>query len=497
MQFWTPEQAISLSLHIDPDQPVPKHLRTSFAERLRELQGAIEQRNSHLTVWLGKVERSTFVFWASQCEDHEDWKIPRESSLYKIAADEPIQDQGERLSAQHTAEIHENRYRAVGEYAQSASFDVAELDAWAVANRVPGSFRTLLTPDSVGADLPSFRRFQPCSSLLVLIASAFVPAEVEPHEAREKLLEAGDTSEYPNAVSRLRDLIMGRYERLLLNAVFDDELNLYDTLTYTKIDVTAARLRYEANPGAYVQAAQEPDMDSTQDSDANACPEKFTLYWLNTKLDEDASFAEQALAVLRRMNKRKPEVLRETITKASAASALVNEWLVNRDLPCYRRGRAIEDFAAEAVEPATGNLSEAMEILEDSIELHRDDVVNLLRQEGIVVPPYLLCEAPDGHTAQTPTHVADDAPGTKSVIAWRVAAENQLDKLIAAHGGIYPGHKVALRWFKANDAEAAFVPGGKDDEFTWVKVNGKRVTSALKTFQNGMADILKSRKIPD
>lgn len=253
MQFWTPEQAISLSLHIDPDQPVPKHLRTSFAERLRELQGTIEERNPHLTVRLGKVERSTFVFWASQCEDHEDWKIPRESPLYKIAVDEPIPEQG----TQNAAEIHENRYRAVGEYAQSASFDVAELDAWAVANRVPGSFSTLLTPDSVGADLPSARRFQPCSSLLVLIASAFVPADMEPHEAQAQLLAAGDTGEYPNAVNRLRDLIMGRYERMLLSAVFDGELDLYDTLTGTKIDVHAARLGYKANPDAYLQAADE------------------------------------------------------------------------------------------------------------------------------------------------------------------------------------------------------------------------------------------------
>ncbi|MFX1761904.1 hypothetical protein PWP93_04780 [Paraburkholderia sp. A1RI-2L] len=384
MQFWTPEQAISLSLHIDPDQPVPEHLRTSYAERLRELQGAIEAKYDLLRVRNGKVERFDFVFWASQ---REEWEVPDE--LGRIAADEPIQEQRERRSARHAAEIHENRYRAVGEYAQRASFDVAELDAWAVANRVPGSFRTLLTPDSVGADLPSVRRFQPCSSLLVLIASAFVPADMEPHEAQAQLLAVGDTGEYPNTVRRLRDLIMGRYERLLLSAVYDGELNLYDTLTLTKIDVTASRLWYEANPGAYVQAAPTRDMDSTQDTDAKVCPEKFSLYWLNTKLDEDAAFAEQALAVLGRISEQRPKVLRDTTTKASAASALVNEWLVNRDLPCYRRGRAIDDFAAEIVEPETSDLSEAIEILEASIELHRDDVVRLLQREGIRVPTYL------------------------------------------------------------------------------------------------------------
>ncbi|HKT98051.1 MAG TPA: hypothetical protein VJS30_16225 [Paraburkholderia sp.] len=112
MQFWTPEQAISLSLHIDPDQPVPEHLRTSYAERLRELQGAIEANSTHLTMRHGKVERSAFVFWASQCEDHEDWKIPRESPLYKIAADEPIQEQGELRSARRVADMRDNGWHS-------------------------------------------------------------------------------------------------------------------------------------------------------------------------------------------------------------------------------------------------------------------------------------------------------------------------------------------------------------------------------------------------
>ncbi|UEP49357.1 hypothetical protein LMA00_06285 [Burkholderia ambifaria] len=112
-------------------------------------------------------------------------------------------------------------------------------------------------------------------------------------------------------------------------------------------------------------------------------------------------------------------------------------------------------------------------------------------------PLQALPKEGDNRFNDTGADGAEGAPGTKSVIGWRIAAEKQLDKLMAAHGGIYPGHKVALRWFKVNDAEAAFVPDDKDDEFTWVKADGKRVTSALKTFQNGMADILKSKQIPD
>jgi hypothetical protein len=92
---------------------------------------------------------------------------------------------------------------------------------------------------------------------------------------------------------------------------------------------------------------------------------------------------------------------------------------------------------------------------------------------------------------------ADPASGAKSSVAWRIAVEKQLGKLAAAHDGKYPGHRVALNWFKNNDAEAAFVPDNKDDEFTWVKADGKRITSSFKTFQNGVKEILKSKQIPD
>lgn len=327
---------------------------------------------------------------------------------------------------------------------------------------------------------------------------------MEPSDATTQLMATGDAGEYDDPVRRLRDLVMMRYDRQLLSAVYDGDLFLYDSLTMSRIDVSAGRLRYEADPDAYVQAAHARVMDATQGmvtpadleqarnmlaqkfarldhlswamvilsdgapspgearyrlildvtrwlqglgfpfrhrnglpasepkgesvsgvdvresqylavadvraaalaahywpagagvtaTDVHACPEKFSLYWLNTKLDEDATFAEQALAVLRRMSERRPKVLRDTTTKASAASALVNEWLVNRDLPCYRRGRAIDDFAAETVEPATSDLSEAIEILEESIELYRDDVVRLLQREGIRVPTYLHRDEP-------------------------------------------------------------------------------------------------------
>ncbi|KVU30538.1 hypothetical protein WK65_04370 [Burkholderia ubonensis] len=106
MQFWTPEQAISLSLGIDPDQPFPEHLRTSYAERLRELQGAIEAKDELLTVRNGKVERFDFVFWASQ---REEWNMPGE--LLSIAVDEPNPEHGEARLARHAALQNRGRGR--------------------------------------------------------------------------------------------------------------------------------------------------------------------------------------------------------------------------------------------------------------------------------------------------------------------------------------------------------------------------------------------------
>jgi hypothetical protein len=127
-------------------------------------------------------------------------------------------------------------------------------------------------------------------------------------------------------------------------------------------------------------------------TDAKPCPEQFTLYWLNRKVDDDALVSDQAARVLQRMNEQRPKVLHDSTTSASAAGALVNEWLVNRDLPCYMRGRLVNDFCALTLEPASCNLSDTMDILESSIHLYRDDVVKLLSREGMTVPHFLRCE---------------------------------------------------------------------------------------------------------
>lgn len=126
----------------------------------------------------------------------------------------------------------------------------------------------------------------------------------------------------------------------------------------------------------------------------NGCSDKFTLYWLNEILEGDAVFSEQALAVLRRMNAEKAKILRDTITKASAASALINEWLINRDLPCYSRGRLVDDVADLMIEAHECSPTEALEILESDIEVKRDDLVRLIEKEDMRAPLFLLHKIP-------------------------------------------------------------------------------------------------------
>ncbi|WP_143296760.1 hypothetical protein [Burkholderia pseudomallei] len=167
-------------------------------------------------------------------------------------------------------------------------------------------------------------------------------------------------------------------------------------------------------------APSNPNIDAGATADMNPCPDDFTLYWLNRKIDEDASFAEQAMLALQRRNVQRPNVLHDTTTLASAASALVNEWLVNRELPCYMRGRPVDDVAALTLEPGSCSLSDTMDILEDSIRLRRDDVVGLLEREGMSVPHFLRCENPLEGPAKHPADAGQPGSVTVASVAGNV-----------------------------------------------------------------------------
>ncbi|MEM5371634.1 hypothetical protein V4C53_37180 [Paraburkholderia azotifigens] len=160
------------------------------------------------------------------------------------------------------ADKYKNRYRAVIEYANGAMFNVAELDAWATRNKAPIAFQKLLSSDGMRGDPHHY--FVSHEILSSTIASSVVPEDMDPSDAKMQLMAAHDSAEPSNPVSRLRNLVMLRYDRLLLCAVYDGELNLYDTLTYTKIDVNAARLGYSENPNAFLQSARARILGATE-----------------------------------------------------------------------------------------------------------------------------------------------------------------------------------------------------------------------------------------
>lgn len=142
------------------------------------------------------------------------------------------------------ADGYELRYQAIGEDARFALFNVAELAVWASANKVAIPFLKLLVTDE-HPDVPPERRFQPCGTLPLLIATAYVPADMDPHEAKAELLASGDAADDGDPVGRLRGRIAASYERQLLNAVYDGKLTVYGRTDYAPIDLTAARLRWE------------------------------------------------------------------------------------------------------------------------------------------------------------------------------------------------------------------------------------------------------------
>ncbi|QIN62479.1 hypothetical protein SBC1_24940 [Caballeronia sp. SBC1] len=167
-------------------------------------------------------------------------------------------DSGAKTGKLDAAEKHKNRHLAVIECANGAMFSVAELDSWAVSNKLHLSFESLLAkPDRTG-DYTTDHHYVSYEILSDAMAWNVVPEGTSPDDARLQLKAAHDIAEPSNPVSRLRDLVMVRYDRQLLCAVYDGDLNLYDTLTYTKLDVTANRLRYDAQPESYLPAANQP-----------------------------------------------------------------------------------------------------------------------------------------------------------------------------------------------------------------------------------------------
>ncbi|MBU9443823.1 hypothetical protein KTE62_19110 [Burkholderia multivorans] len=112
----------------------------------------------------------------------------------------------------------------------------------------------MLKDEHLAKDYSPEKHFIHYSVLSITLASRLVPENMEPSDAALQLMAAGETENYADPVRRLRDLVMVRYDRQLLSAVYDGDLNLYDTLTLSKIDVSGGRLRYSKQPESYAHA---------------------------------------------------------------------------------------------------------------------------------------------------------------------------------------------------------------------------------------------------
>lgn len=239
MPRWTAHQAVRLMAALDPT----KHNDLSF--RRNETAGAAKERAKRL-------EDLAASFGMTEA-------TPLEWLAWADKISEPVHG-GLRVALQKPTDVMENgyedRYRAVIEYANGAMLNVAELDAWATSNNVRVSFETLFKDENIAESYRPDRHFIHYSILSITLASKQVPESMEPDDAALQLMADGDIESYADPVGRLRDLVMVRYDRRLLNAVFDGDLNLYDSLDMSPIDLSAARQRYKANPDAYAAAAQ-------------------------------------------------------------------------------------------------------------------------------------------------------------------------------------------------------------------------------------------------
>ncbi|KVD37566.1 hypothetical protein WI84_13880 [Burkholderia ubonensis] len=243
MPRWTAYQAVRLMAALDPG----KHPDLSF--KRNETAGAAKEHAKRLEL-LAASHRMTeatpaeWLQWADGLSEsvHVGLRVAVERQLGIGAT---------------PADEYELRYQAIGEDARFALFNVAELAAWASANKVAVPFLKLLITDE-HTDIPPERRFQPCGTLPLSIAMAYVPVDMDAHEAQAALLGSGAPADDGDPVGRLRDRIAMSYERQLLNAVYDGKLTIYENSTYAPVDLTAARLRWveKAIPPAAQRASE-------------------------------------------------------------------------------------------------------------------------------------------------------------------------------------------------------------------------------------------------
>lgn len=111
------------------------------------------------------------------------------------------------------------------------------------------------------------------------------------------------------------------------------------------------------------------------------------LSYLKSTMEDDLEFPADALKELERIQARLK--VKSTYTVASAVSGLLNHWLVNRELKCYERGRAVEDVTAAVVY----DLERGLDAIEDAWQIDIVELMTLLESRGMKLPSALCAEA--------------------------------------------------------------------------------------------------------
>jgi len=124
----------------------------------------------------------------------------------------------------------------------------------------------------------------------------------------------------------------------------------------------------------------------------------FVSVWdLSQLLDDDPTFAAEALALLSRDHVDK----KSTYTVASSASALLNVWLQRGELKCYDERRQVgTDFDAILCPDGDGDYTDAQEIVERAWLVSRTDFALLVESYRMTMPAALV-RNPQEHNDST------------------------------------------------------------------------------------------------
>lgn len=207
---------------------------------------------------------------------------------------------------------------------------------------------------------------------------------------------------------------------------------------------------------------------------------EFTLYYLNQKLRDDLVFSEDALNKLLQIESQQPEFLRSTYTLATSAAGLINHWLVERKLPCYRRGRAIDDVTAEVVTVLDDDIGRAIDADDSGVSIKRGEFLSLLKEEGMNAPHFLL------DTAGAPE--SETPPAFRPHIGWQIALFDAWPAICRMYGGRTPTAAEAIRYLQTNDKSGEILQKTDGGSLWWRTQRGKAKEATLHTVENTISN---------